>query len=172
MEEYINRKRQGDWRVSSGSPLLWHAQSQVQGERKTKLLRLRNMQFFTNNKKIKRSKNNRLLLHATSVSITFISQKNDEQDQTITMHRSNNILCPVRSWALITLRILSYPGATLDLPVNTFLCGNSPALIHSKDVLSQIRATVTVLGENILGLQANRVGCHSIRSSFAMFLYM
>ena len=146
--------------------------SQVQGERKTKLLRLRNIHFYHNNRKTPPTHGIKFLLRASSVSITFISQKNDEQDQTITMHRSNHILCPVKAWALLTLRILSYPGATLDLPVNIFLNGNSPALIYSKDILSQIRTTVTVLGENVLGLQAKRVGCHSIRSSFAMFLYM
>ena len=144
----------------------------VKGERKTKLLSLRNIQFFKDNKKIQRVRKNYELLQASSLSITFISQKNDEKDQTITMHRNGAKLCPVRIWAGLVLRVLQYPGGSLDLPANTISIQNKTILITSKEILDHIRATVTVLGSDKLGFGPNEVGCHSIRSSFAMFLYL
>jgi len=144
----------------------------VTGERKTKLLTLRNIKFLRHNRNIQRVKGNMKLLDAESVSITFISQKNDEKEQIITMHRNGSKLCPVKIWANISLRILDYPDSSLDLPVNTFKTKTRTSLITSKDILSHIRATVKVLGETALGFKASEVGCHSIRSSFAMFLYI
>jgi len=146
--------------------------SLVKNERKTKLLILRNIQFFSENMKIQRTRRNMKLLQASSVSITFVSQKNGVKDQTITMHRNGSKLCPVRIWACLMLRILQYPGGSLDLPVNTFSIKNKTTLIPSTDILEHIRATVTVMGSDLLGFTSKDVGCHSIRSSFAMFLYL
>jgi len=112
------------------------------------------------------------LLRADSVNITFISQKNDAKDQTITMHANGATLCPVKVWANVVLRILQYPDSSLDLPVNTFRTKSKISLLTSKDILQHIRATVKVLGEERLGFKSSEVGCHSIRSSFAMFLYL
>jgi len=145
----------------------------VKGERKKKLSVLRNIQFFQNNTKLPRIRQNVLLLQASSMtSITFVSQKSGVKDQTITMYRNGSRLCPVRIWACITLRILQYPGGPLDLPVNTFSIKNKTTLITSQDLLEHIRATVTLLGPDNLGFHPKEVGCHSIRSSFAMFLYL
>jgi len=88
------------------------------------------------------------------------------------MHRNGTNLCPVKIWAKITLRILRYEGGSLDLPVCTFISKGRTTLIPSKEILLQIRTTVKIMGEENLGFGASEVGCHSIRSSFAMFLYM
>jgi len=146
--------------------------SVVKGERKTKLLVLRNIQFFLNNQKVARIRRNMQLLEALSISITFVSKKNGVKDQTITMHKNGTKLYLVRIWACLTLRILQYPGGSLDLPVNIFNIKHKMTLISSQEILEHIRATVSVMGSENLGFHPKEVGCHSIRSSFAMFLYL
>ena len=145
--------------------------SVVKGERKTKLLRLRNLKFLRKNKTLPKIKGNKRLLTSSSICITFESQKNDDKDQTITMHANGTEICPVRAWACLTLRILNYPGASLELPVNTYKINNTIDVLPSTEILRHIRATVDVIGIDVLGFSSKDVGCHSIRSSFAMFLY-
>ena len=59
----------------------------VTGERKTKRLKVWNIQFFKNNVKIK-DKTNRLILYASTVLITFEFQKNKMKNITVTKPRS------------------------------------------------------------------------------------
>jgi len=141
------------------------------GERKTKLLRLRNIRFYNNRKEIDKIKQTNLLLQASSVNITFESQKNGEKDEAVSMHANQKELCPVIAWASIVTRILDYPGTTLCQPVNTILVGKQMSLITSKEVIKHIRATVKTIGKDTLGFGPDDVGVYSIRSSFAMFLY-
>jgi hypothetical protein len=94
--------------------------SSVSGERRTKLLELRNIRFYKNNRELSAAST---FLHlADCVSITFFFQKNGQCDETITMHRTQDPrLCPVRSWAGICSRIRGFPGATPSTPVNTYI---------------------------------------------------
>jgi hypothetical protein len=94
--------------------------SAVPGERRTKLLELRNIRFYTNNRELSASSN---FLHlADCASITFFFQKNEQRDETITMHRTHDpTLYPVRSWAAVCSRIREYPDATPSTPVNTYI---------------------------------------------------
>jgi len=87
------------------------------------------------------------------------------------MYANQTNICPVRTWACLTLRILNYPGATLDLPVNTYKINETIDILPSTDILRHIRATMDVIGIDVLGFTSKDVGCHSIRSSFDMFLY-
>ena len=147
--------------------------SLVKGERKTKLLLIRNIQFFKNKKEIKKTKTSTNLYEARTVSITFITQKNNKKNSTVSMHSNNARLCPVKIWASLVSRILSHEGGSIDLPVCTFFSNSGKmTLISSKKILQHIRTTVKIMGEDNLGFKANEVGCHSIRSSFAMFLYL
>ena len=59
----------------------------VTGERKTKRLKVWNIQFFKNNVKIK-DKTNRLIMYAGTVLITFEFQKNKMKNITVTKPRS------------------------------------------------------------------------------------
>ena len=68
--------------------------SQVSGERKTKILRLKHIRFYRGNKEIKKSAQ-MSLEKITKITITFHRQKNGTKEADITMHRSNNKLCPV-----------------------------------------------------------------------------
>ena len=70
----------------------------VSGERRTKLLIISNIRFYLRRQLI--SHDHPDLPLADSVSITFLFQKKEVRDDTITQHRSNdNVLCPVRQWA-------------------------------------------------------------------------
>ena len=90
----------------------------------------------------------------------------------ITMHQSGDELCPVKAWGKITKRILQYPKTNMDTPVNYVLINEKPFYISSRDIMNMIRFTVAMIGENELGFGPDNVGTHSIRSSFAMFLYL
>ena len=142
------------------------------GERRTKLLRIKNFRFFIQKQEIDKVKNTVDIFKATTISVNFESQKNDEKDDLITMHANNKELCPVKTWATIINRILSYPGTSIHSPINTILVGKQMSLIRDKEVIKHIRATVSTIGKNILGFDPKEVGIHSIRSSFAMFLYI
>ena len=142
------------------------------GIRKTKLLRIKNVRFFQQKKEINKINNTNELFFATTVSINFESQKNNEKDDLITMHAIGKELCPVTAWATIVSRILTYPGTSLHSPVNTLLVGKQMTLLSDKDVIKHVRATVAAIGKENLGFEPSEVGVHSIRSSFAMFLYI
>ena len=145
--------------------------SRVNGPRKTKLITLRDMAFYCNRAMISLSQitNN---TDISSVSITFRHQKNGEKEATITMHSTTSPFCPVKTLRSLCLRILSYPKSSLDSPINLVHHNNNEIHVTSKMVMQHIRGTVTLIGPEELGFHAKEVGTHSIRSSFAMFLYI
>ena len=109
--------------------------SKVSGTRKTKVITIRNIKFRKGNRVLKYEK----LYHtADSVSITFISQKNEMNYETVTQHKNSHpIQNPVLLWASIVTRVLKIPGTTIDSPVNTFFNPSSQRieLITSDQIL-------------------------------------
>ena len=99
--------------------------SEVTGNRKTKLLQLKNIRFFQGRQEIAKSKNMNLN-NITCVTITFMKQKNKHKEADITMHKSNSELCPVMAWGSIVKRILHYNNTNLDTPVNYVELHNKP----------------------------------------------
>ena len=149
--------------------------TKTEGKRKTKLLTICNIRFFHNKKEIpKTGKKRYLILYATAVTITFVKTKTNEKDTPITQHRSGTDVCPVLAWGSLVHRIMSYRGAHLNLPVNTYKQTNHAQFyfITQKEILQHIRSTVLSIGKNKLGFSPHEVGTHSIRSSFAMQLYL
>ena len=145
--------------------------SGVSGERRTKLLRLRNIQFYRGRRRMHH--NDRSLLSADSVSITFEFQKNDERDVTIAQHCTPDAtLCPVRAWAALVKRVLGYPGTNSDTPVNAFVINGVLKYIPATRIVDKIRASATVIGEDVLGCHPSEFGSHSIRSGAAMAMYL
>ena len=70
--------------------------STTSGKKKTKKLTVNDTYFYTGRKEIKKTKENLHLLHtATSVSVTFTLQKNNQRYDTITQHRSGHEIDPV-----------------------------------------------------------------------------
>ena len=149
--------------------------SAVSTARKTNILTLKDLRFFRGNREIKKSAQMDLS-RATSISICFTRQKNNEKEAMITMHKTKRGLCPVTAWGQIVHRILSYPRTTLNSPVNVCKIQMKTKTkydeIKSTQVLHHIRNTVDQIGKNTLGFGSKEVGTHSIRSSFAMMLHV
>ena len=143
----------------------------VSGERKTKRLRLENFQFFMNHKMI--PLDSPRIGSADCVSITFVDQKNSQKQDTITMHASGDlILCPVRSWARVVQRVLSYKTTSHRSFVNTFYSHGKLQFVTGSNVLHALRAAARCVGEAKLGFKPNELGTHSIRSGAAMAMYL
>ena len=150
-----------------------------QAEKKTKIIRLRNLRFFTRDSKgfmttIPHSAKLTTLASADCISITFEDQKNGEKDACITQHRSTrcNTLCPVKAWAGLVKRILTYPKTNANTTVNTFYTQGKLKQISSSQTRKFIISHVQSIGEKKLGIDVNTVGTHSLRSSSAMLLYL
>ena len=140
-------------------------------KRRTAVLRLRNIRFFRNG--IELTHNHPQIEFSDSVSITFEWQKKDERMDTVTQLRSGDaLLCPVRRWAAIVRRILGYPGATSDTPVSAVWRFSRIDHITSKEMVQALRAAVSSIGEDILGIKVEEVGTHSLRSGAAMAMYL
>ena len=145
--------------------------SKVPGLRRTKLIAIGNVRFYSD-KQLTPHTSKQLHL-ADCVTITFVFQKNDTRDESITMHRTlDPTLCPVRAWAAITTRIRGYPDVTDETPVNTFRFHDRNLQVKATQILSAIRAAVKIIGPTQLGFTADEVGTHSIRSSAAMAMYL
>jgi len=88
------------------------------GPRKTKIIVIGTVRFFARRRELPHSDPH--LTAADSVTIAFESQKNGENNEPITQHRTGDlVLCPVRQWARIVQCIHSYPNATASTKVNT-----------------------------------------------------
>ena len=148
--------------------------SEVTGRRMTKKLTLGDVRFFQGQKEVPQT--NRyfnLLQYSTSVSITFVLQKNGQKYATITQHASGHEVCPVKAWAAVVLRILNYKGTDSSTEVDMFVDGKNMSFhITADEVAKHLKKVVTIVGKDRLGFDATRVGTHSIRTSFAMMLYL
>lgn len=139
--------------------------------RKTKRLRLRNIKFYKNQIEVPHSSTE--LTKSDFVSITFEDQKNDQKNDTITMHSTtDHILCPVKSWARVILRVLDIPDADQDYFVNSFWDNGKLHFISNKDALRALKAAAVTIGEAKLGFAPADLGTHSLRSGAAMAMYL
>ncbi len=140
--------------------------------RKTKILCLRNIRFFHHKKELRHNDPN--LKKATTVSLTFESQKREIQHETITQHKSSDkTLCPVIIWASIVQRILSYPKSSPNTQVNTFLSTDGKLhCITGPQLLKRLWLVAASIGKDILGFSPSEIGLHSARSGAAMTMYL
>jgi len=94
----------------------------VSGKHRTKTLCLNNLQFFCNKREMQHDHPE---LHlADCVSITFVFQKKDERDATVTQpHTLDSLLCLVKAWATVICRLLSY-GCSPSTQVNVIHLAN------------------------------------------------
>jgi hypothetical protein len=153
--------------------------SDVQGERRTKILCVRNIRFFNkNNRDISNDIDE--LTEATTVSITFEFQKKDVRNDTISHQKSfdkinGGEMCPVRAAAEIVKRIHSYnipKDKIRDTPINYIEVDQKGFTIPSSVILLKIRQAVSNLGHELLGFSPDDVGTHSNRSGGAMGMFL
>ena len=140
-------------------------------KRRTDILRLRNIRFTRDGRVLP---HDHPFLHlADTVSSTFEWQKKDERNDTITQRRTNHhFLCPVKQAAAIIKRIRSYPGSNDDTPLSAVWRHDRIEHISSEEMVQSLRAAVIAIGEDILGVSADDIGTHSIRSGAAMAMYL
>jgi len=153
--------------------------SDVQGERHTKILCMRNIRFFDDNNRDISKEFNKIQL-AISVTLTFEFQKRDIRNDFISHQRSNDTkgggkMCPVLAAAAIVKRIRSYNVTSIpfaDIPINYVRSGEGFYTIPSSTFLQRIRFVVDILGESRLGFKLSEVGTHSNRSGGAMGMFL
>ena len=82
--------------------------------------------------------------------------------------------CRVITWAAICQRILSYPSSSLDSLVHTWYNKKNSRFkfITSNLIRVQLQSSVSWIGKETLGFDPWEIGCHSIRSAFAMALVL
>jgi hypothetical protein len=149
--------------------------STVKGERRTKIICLRNIRFYNHQRKLI-PQNSPLIFEAACVSITLEMQKKEIRDDTVTHQASGDKdMCPVFATATLVALIHSYPIAKKDLPntsINTVMVAGQLFTIPSDLVLTTIRRIVTSLGVDDLGFGPDDVGTHSNRSGGAMAMFL
>jgi len=153
--------------------------SDVQGERRTKTLCVRNFRFFDRNNRDISCKID-ALNETQTVSITFEFQKRDIRNDTISHQRSGDILreremCPVRAAVEIVKRIYSYglpEDKIKDIQINFVKLGSLTYTIPSSVILVRLRAAVQTLGVEKLGFGPDEIGTHSNRSGGAMGMFL
>jgi hypothetical protein len=146
--------------------------SRVPGPRRTKTMRIGDVQFRLGNTIIPHSSPK---LHlADTVSLTFRDQKNRAKFATRTAWKTKDPLaCPVASWADITRRVRSLPHCVDSTLVYHYTDEDKTTQSVTNDILiKNLRSTVAHLGFTALGYRPRDIGTHSIRSGAAMALVL
>jgi hypothetical protein len=79
-------------------------------------------------------------------------------------------MCPIKLWASIVTRILTYEGSNTNSPVSLARHSNKTISITSEMVANLLKDGVVAIGETKLGIQCHEIGTHSIRSGFLMLI--
>ena len=140
--------------------------------RQTKKIKIGNIVFRSGREVIPQHSHLCYLQQAETVSITFENQKNGEKMETVTQHRTDIDMCPVKFWASTVHRIRGYPGSTDRTTVDTVCINGNCFAISAAAVRVYLRRATKTVGEEKLGFSADGVGTHSVRASFAMMLVL
>ncbi|GFH50869.1 hypothetical protein CTEN210_07345 [Chaetoceros tenuissimus] len=104
-----------------------------------------------------------------AIMITFCFQKNGEKEESLIRKRGLHAMhCPVRIWASIVDRILSYPGTSMSSPVNTVYLNGKLGFISSAMITAHLRQVMRSLDKDF---PLSKVTPHSIRASYATMLF-
>ena len=144
----------------------------TESERRTKILRLRNIIFKKNGITLQHTDEH--LAQADIVMIVFEFQKNDKRDIQVHMFQtSDEVLNPVIAWAKTVKRVWGYNNSSTDTTVCTFMNPNGRITnILAPHVRDWLKRIVELIGEDTLGFTKDDVGLHSIRSGGAMAMFL
>ena len=112
---------------------------------------------------------------ATTISITFINQKNDKNYETVTQYTNGHATQdPVAVWIQIANRIHNLSDSKPSTTINAFWNPNTKRVKHvTSDMnLQSLKWAVDELGPDHLGFSSDKIGCHSIRSGATMAMYL
>ena len=140
-------------------------------QRQTKQLCIRNIAFIKDGKILK---HNSPSLHlGDCVLITFERQKNDRKASTVTQWQTaDKLLCPLKIWASLIRRILSYKGTNKNSPVSLAKHNNKIINVTGEMIADLCRNGVVTIGETKLGILRSKIGTKSICSGAAMAMYL
>jgi hypothetical protein len=140
-------------------------------QRQTKQPCIRNIAFIKDGEVLK---HNSPSLHLVDcVLIMFERQKNDRKADTVTQWRTaDELLCPVKIWASLVRRILSYKGTNKNSPVSLTKHKNKIINVTWEMIADLCRDGVATIGETKLGILRSEIGTHSIRSGAVMAIYL
>ena len=137
-------------------------------DRKTKILTLANIKFFKDLLEVLVPGN---FKYADFIQLTFVCQKNQMNNQSIIQHKSSFSLCPVKTWAELKCRILSYPRTSEESAVNVFYQKGKLVQFTSDAVRTHLRKYIKDTDPFETFYKSSKIGTHSIRTSFAMILH-
>jgi hypothetical protein len=142
---------------------------EVQEDRKTKLLAIKNFYFYKDKKLLNIHYNN--LHQADFMKKVFESQKTEKKNQRVFHHRTNHpTLCPIKILASTIKRILKIPGFLLASTVNTVLLNDgSIQLLSNNYLITKLRLAVSIIGQEELPTE---IGLHSLCSGAAMTMFL
>jgi hypothetical protein len=140
-------------------------------KKQTKQLCLWNIAFIRDGKNLNHSSAS---LHlADCVLITFEQQKNDRKELPVTQWWTRDkLLRPVKIWASITRRILSYKGTNKNSPVSLVKHKNTIINVTAEMIADLCRDRVVAIGQTKLGIRQSEIGTRSICSGAAMAMYL
>jgi hypothetical protein len=99
--------------------------------------------------------------------------ENDRKANTVTQWRTRDkLLCPVKIWASITRRILSFKGANKNSPVSLMKHKNSIINDTAEKIADLCRGGVVAIRETKLSICRSEIGTKSIRSVATMVMYL
>jgi len=184
---YVNKSESSDLDVATADTLTLTfffcmrscKYSEVQGERHTKILCMRNIRFYNERNQDITNKIDELE-DAVSVSLTFEFQKKYIRNETIFHQKSGDKLAlghmyPVKAAVNIVRRIHSYglPSEKFpDTQINMVRSGSGFFTIPLSTFLQRIRLAVDTLGPEKLGFISQEVGTHSNRSGGTMGMFL
>lgn len=79
---------------------------------------------------------------------------------------------PVRDLAQTVQRILSYPGASEESPIYTYLFEGKLREFTQDDVLKAFRENAAAIGNEKLGFKPSEIGTYSNQSAAVMAMFM
>ena len=144
-----------------------------QKEQKTRPIRVCDVFFRIGPREIPH--NSPEIWNAETVVIGFGPQKSGFYQDEIPMDASTDpLLDPRKLWADTISRIQAYPNFNPQWPIYTFYNPTRKRFeqITSKEIETDIKRAVKLVGKDKLGFGPEEVGTHSVRSSLAMQLYL
>ena len=140
-------------------------------EGRTKILVLRNLRFICNGRVM--SHDDAELELADRLAITFEMQKKDDKNDTIHHEATRDqIMCPIQAAAELVRRIRSYPNTNDDTPISAVLIGARITHVTGIQVANVLKDTVRAIGKDVLNINADEIGTHSLRSGAAMAMFL
>jgi hypothetical protein len=140
-------------------------------EGQTKILKMRNIQFFKDGVILPHSHPD--LEFADCISLTFKLQKRQDKHNTVTQEATgDSVICPVRFAAGLVRRIKSYPGTLSNTNVSPYRSNGSVEHATSRQVINALHNGSGAIGKAHLGILKEEIGTHCIRLGAAMAMYL